>query len=129
MKYVYPAIFTREDNVIYVNFPDIENCFTDGHDLSQALENAQDVLSLTLCGIEDDGIAIPQPTAIESIVVNDNQFVNFIQADTVDYRRFYRACSVRKSLTIPTWLNQKAEQSGINFSQLLQEALKKQLNV
>ena len=51
MKYAYPAIFTfdKDDNVYYVKFPDIENCYTDGKELPEAIEKAGDVLSLMLC--------------------------------------------------------------------------------
>ena len=61
MKYAYPAVFTfdESENCYYVNFPDMENCFTDGKNIPEAIENAEDVLSLMLCQMEDDGAEIP----------------------------------------------------------------------
>lgn len=89
MKYVYPAIFTPEGEKAYlVNFPDLENCFTDGEDLYEAIENAQDVLALILCGREDYKVRIP-PAHIQETPkdVPEGAIVTLISCDTTEYRK------------------------------------------
>ncbi|WP_028308676.1 type II toxin-antitoxin system HicB family antitoxin [Desulfitibacter alkalitolerans] len=128
MKYVYPAIFTPLPTGEYdVRVPDLPGCITCGSDLADAIEMIQDAIAMWLCDAEDNKETIPAPA--ENLTVEHPQFVNFIVADTDEYRREYDDKAVKKTLTIPNWLNSKAEKAGINFSQTLQTALKKQLNV
>lgn len=132
MKYAYPAIFTfdKEENCYYVNFPDIENCFTDGKNLPEAIEMGADALSLMLCQMEDDGTKIPDATDVNIIKAKENETVSLVFADTAEYRRLYlNQKSVKKTLSIPCWLNTMAERNGINFSAALQNALKEQLGI
>lgn len=129
-KYIYPAIFTLEENGLYsVSFPDIKNCFTCGENLSEALEMAKDALCLTLYDKEESEDCIPNSSNIKEITVKQNEFVSLISCDTLEYRKMYNNSSVKKTLTIPAWLNTMAEKQDINFSQTLQDALKKQLNI
>lgn len=131
MKYVYPAIFTTETNGGYsVSFPDIKGCFTDGENLADALEMAQDALCLMLFDMEEDGKTIPSPTNIKEVrTQNPNEFVSLVSCDTLEYRKLYHSNAVKKTLTLPGWLNTIAEKQGVNFSQVLQEALKEKLHV
>ena len=89
MKYAYPAIFTfdKEEDVYYVSFPDIKNCFTDGKTLAEALENGEDVLTLMLCQMEDDGVEIKAPSDVRTIAQKENETVSLVFADTTKYRR------------------------------------------
>lgn len=130
MKYVYPAIFTNEEDGIIVVFSDFESCYTSGVDLIEAMEMAQDVLSLTLYDLEELQITIPIPSNIKDIKVKENSFVSYIECDTNEYRKMNDNKAVKKTLTIPSWLNDEAIKRDINFSQTLQEALvtKLQLN-
>lgn len=129
-KYVYPAIFTLEKNGGYsVAFPDLEGCYTCGDNLEDSLEMAEDALALVLYGYEKDGRTIPEPSKREAIVLNNNEFINYIVCDTMVYRKRYRNKAVKKTLTIPEWLNEEATALGINFSQVLQDALKQQLHI
>jgi hypothetical protein len=84
---------------------------------------AEDVLALTLYGYETNRTPIPSPSAPSSIALADNEFVNYIKADTMEYRKMYNSKSVKKTLTIPEWLNEEAGALGVNFSQILQDAL------
>ena len=129
-KFVYPAIFTQEDNGMYsVVFPDIENCYTGGDDMADALEMAEDVLCLTLYDMEQDGRVIPLPSDYKTIKVDNKDIITLIVCDTDFYRRFYENKSVKKTLTIPMWLNERAEVENINFSRVLQDALKDILHI
>lgn len=130
MKYAYPAVLTfdKEENCYYVNFPDIENCFTDGKTLPEAIEMGEDALSLMLCQMEDVGADIPKPTDIKEIAAAPSDTVSLIFADTTEYRRLNDNKAVKKTLSVPNWLNTKAERLGINFSYVLQQALKKEVD-
>lgn len=123
-KYVYPAIFTPEEDGSYsIVFPDLEGCYTCGDNLEDGIEMAEDALALVLYGYEKDGREIPAPSARSAFSVSGNDFVNFIACDTLKYRKMYNNKAVKKTLTIPEWLNEAASAMGLNFSQILQEAL------
>jgi predicted RNase H-like HicB family nuclease len=129
-RYVFPAIFTTENNSgVSVIFPDLESCYTCGDDMAHALEMAEDILCLTLYDMEKDEIAIPSPSNGKEIETDVNSVVSFVGCDTDFYRRFYENKSIKKTLTIPMWLNERAERANINFSGTLQEALKTQLHI
>lgn len=128
-KYIYPAVFTPEEKGYSVSFPDLESCYTQGDDLQDAYEMAEDVLALVLYRLEESGAFIPKPSDISSLSVPGGSFVSLVSADTLEYRKFYDSRAVKKTLTIPAWLNAAAEQSGVNFSQVLQEGLKQKLNL
>ena len=122
MRYVYPAVFTPEENGQFsVNFPDLESCYTCGDDLVDALYMAEDVLAMTLVSYENNSTPIPTPS--KKLSLEDGEFQNFIVCDTDSYRKQNMNRAIKKTLTIPEWLNEKALAQGINFSQVLQEAL------
>ena len=126
-KYVYPAVFTREEKGYSVIFSDLEGCYTCGDTLEEAIEMAEDVLAFTLYSYETDKRDIPEPS--ESFELKDNDFINYIRCDTEEYHRMNNNKAVKKTLSIPEWLNEKAVAAGLNFSQVLQEALKEKLNI
>lgn len=130
-KYIYPAVFTPEENGFFINFPDFESCYTQGKNLSDGISMAEDVLSLTLTHFEDEKRAIPAASQINSLAFDskDGSFATYISCDTAVYRRLMNSAAVKKTLSIPSWLNESATAAGINFSQVLQDALKQQLNL
>ena len=87
-KYIFPAVFTwsDEDKTYYVTFPDVEGCFTDGATVTEAMENADDVLNLMIHHMETTGMDIPKATALEDVPAPGKGFVNLIMADTVAYQ-------------------------------------------
>ena len=127
-KYYFPAVFTPEEEGFSVAFPDLEGCFTCGDDLQDALLMAKDVLACCLCDLEIDDQIIPEPTDLREIKVQKGEFVNYITCDTELYRRQYKKISVKKTLTIPQWLNEAAIARNVNFSQVLQDALLELVN-
>lgn len=130
MKYIYPAVFTKDGDFYIVKFPDIEGCYTQGETLSEAVEMAEDALCLMLYDYEEEGKKIPEPSDIKKIKVSSNDdFVSLVSCDTLEYRKFYDNKAVKKTLTIPSWLNTMSEKEGINFSSVLQNALKKELHI
>lgn len=128
-KYVFPAIFQNEDGKVLVSFPDLPSCFTFGDDLADAIDMAEDALCLLLYYYEKDGDVIPPPSNPMDVKVPEDAFVTLISCDTVFYERYYNNKAVKKTLSIPQWLNERALQSNINFSQVLQNALMEQLNI
>lgn len=129
-KYVYPAVFTAEETGGYsVNFPDLESCYTCGDDLADALEMAEDVLAITLFEHERDGKAIPNPSKPSDLPLEEGEFVTIVAADTLYYQRKFNNKAVKKTLSIPDWLNDLATTANINFSKVLQEALAEKLGV
>lgn len=130
MKYAYPAIFTVEEKgLVAVDFPDFESCYTCGEDVTDALYMAADVLALTLCDMENAGEGVPAASDVRQLVVPDGSFASLVSCDTVEYRRRTDNRAVKKTLSIPSWLNEAAERHGINFSATLQQALMQQLGM
>lgn len=128
-RYSYPAIFSpAEEGGYTVNFPDLEGCFTEGDTLTEAIYMAEDVLALILYGYETDGRSIPAPSDPGSFDLHEGDFVNYIACDTMEYRKMYNNKSIKKTLSIPEWLNEKATSMNLNFSQILQEALIEKIN-
>lgn len=122
--YVYPAIFTPEKNGGFsINFPDLEECYTCGDNLKDGIFMAEDVLASVLYDYERMNKEIPNASDLKNIQVNEGEFVNYITCDTLWYRKKHRCKAIKKTLTIPEWLNEAAIRQGINFSQVLQEAL------
>ena len=127
MRYVYSAIFTPVNGEFDVKIPDLPGCRTCGKDLTEAIIMAEDAAAMWLWDAESKSENIPAPTA--PIEVKSPQFTNYIVADTNKYRKKYDNRAVKKTLSIPNWLNIQAEQAGVNFSQILQDALKEKLKI
>lgn len=128
MKYVYPAVFTPLENGQFdVSVPDLPGCRTCGDDLADAIFMAEDAVSMWLWDAENGHEVIPPPA--KNLRAEAPQFVNYVYADTDEYRRRHDSRAVKKTVSIPSWLNAQAEQAGVNFSQVLQAALKQQLGV
>ena len=90
---------------------------------------AEDVLALTLVHYEDEKREIPLPSERENIDLAKNEFINYVDCDTTTYRRTMNSKAVKKTLSIPEWLNEAAMAAGVNFSQVLQDALKSKLQI
>ena len=127
MKYVYPVIFEEDDGKIGVTVPDIPSTFTYGDDMADAIYMAQDVIAMMLADYEDTNKEIPVPSKIEDIKTKG--IVSLVVADTDEWRKLVDNKAVKKTLTIPNWLNTKAEKAAINFSQTLQDALCAKLGI
>jgi predicted RNase H-like HicB family nuclease len=129
-KLFYPAVFQKEDDERYfVFFPDIEGCNTQGDNISDAYEMAFDALGLTLSYMEDNKLPIPEPSKPEDIKMEENQVVVIMQFDMMEYLKKHESKAVKKTLSIPSWLNEAAIEMNINFSQVLQDALRERVNM
>lgn len=119
MLFVYPAIFHKEEDAYWVEFPDLEGCHTYGCSINEAMAAAQEALSAYLLTFLEQEKTIASPSDISSIHANDG-FSSLVSCDINQYKD---TKAVKKTLTIPTWMNDRAISMGINFSQVLQEAL------
>ncbi len=127
-NFVYPAIFTYDENdkCFIVDFIDLKGCSTFGKTIDEAYLMAQDAMGLFLSDLD----TFPKSTIpFNGIKVESNQFISLIEVDLDEYRKKHSNIAVKKTLTIPTWLNTLAEKNNINFSQVLQKALKEELNL
>lgn len=129
MKYVYPAILTQEDEGIIVSFPDVEGARTDGATMEEALENADDVLNLMLLTMEEKHMNIKPPTPIASLDVPKGSTVALVRADTLAYSKKVDTRAVRKSVSIPAWMDSLAREHNLNFSNVLQNAICREMNI
>ena len=127
-KYVYPAIFEKEEEGYSVIFPDLDIA-TSGEDLTEAVYMAKDALCLMLYDLEERKAEIPEASRIQDVAASGEQFVSLVECDTIEYRKFFNSKAVKKTLSIPAWLNTLAERADINFSAVLQKALKAELNI
>lgn len=124
-KYVFPAILTPEENGAYsVRFPDISGCYTSGENLADALFMAEDALALMLYDLEEEKKTIPVPSEEKSIQLNDGEFSTLVACDTLKYQRMHNKKAVKRTISLPAWLNDAAMERGLNFSQVLQDSLR-----
>lgn len=128
-KYVFPAVFDYANDGITVTFPDLPGCITTGNDEVEALVMAKDALMLRLYSDEADGSEIPIPTKLKDIDHEPNQAVVLVDVWMVPFRDKMRNKAVKKTLTIPKWLDDVAKEADINYSAILQNALKKHLDI
>lgn len=122
-KLFYPAIFHKaEEGGYWISFPDIPECLTEGDTMEQAYKMAVDALGLAISSRYQQKETIPTPSEPENISVN-NGFLVIVEFDMLAYQKRTNAKAVKKTLSIPQWLNEEASALNINFSQVLQEAL------
>lgn len=126
----YPALFHRaEEGGFWVTFPDIPECMTQGDDMQQAYEMAIEALGLSITTREKAGEDIPQASAPDNVQLEKDSFLVVVEFDLMEYRRRNCSRAVKKTLSIPEWLNEAAIRENVNFSQILQEALMVKLGI
>lgn len=128
-KYVYSAIFYYDEDGISIEFPDLPGCLSCADTDEEALYMAEDVLGLWMEELEEENEPIPEPTNLKDIEVGRNQKTVLISVWMPTVRKAINNKSIKKTLTIPQWLDIMAREKDINFSYVLQEGLKKELNL
>ena len=129
MKNVYPIVLKKGSKDNYIVFIPDFNINTEGEDMATAIEMARDAIGIVGIDMEDEHEDLPKPSAMATIEVSKDEFVSLVDVDFDEYRRKNDMRAIRKNCTIPSWLNFEAEKAGINFSAILQAALKAQLNL
>ena len=133
MKYVYPAVFSEEivtgrGSVYTVVFPDILGCVTEGDSISEAVEMAREALAGCIYSMRQRNEAIPAASSLEAVHCKDG-FVSLIDLDMFEYKRKTENRAVKRTVSLPLWLDTMARDAGLNFSQTIQDALKERLGV
>lgn len=128
-KLFYPAIFhVAEEGGFWVTFPDIPECMTQGDDMADAYRMSVDVLGLAITSRLSEGEEIPE-VSDPSKIHPDDGFLMVIEFDLLEYKKKHNSRAVKKTLSIPEWLNEEAIERGLNFSQVLQEALMEKMEI
>lgn len=125
--YIYPAIFDYADDGISIEFPDLPGCLSCAETDEEALYMAKDAMRGWILVSEDASEKIPEATPLKDINLEPNQRAVLVDVCLAMYREAHKNRSIKKTLTIPAWLNEIAEKEHINFSFVLQNALKEQL--
>jgi predicted RNase H-like HicB family nuclease len=130
MKNAYPIVMTQGKKFIVVFIPDF-NINTQGNDIPDAIEMARDAIGLMGVDMQDDGETLPKASKLADVQAEApaNSVVSLVDVDFAEYRRKNDMRAVKKNCTIPSWLNFEAERAGVNFSAVLQTALKRELNI
>ena len=134
MMYVYPAIFSEEEvaergTVVTVVFPDLPGCITEGESIPDAMRMAREALAGCICSMQERGEALPVATHPLSDIKCDDGSPVLIDLDMIEYRRKTASKAVKRTVSLPQWLDAMAQDEGLNFSQTLQDALKERLGV
>ena len=129
MKNVYPVFFTKTNNNVLVEVPDLD-ILTEGKDMNDAINMARDAIELKCVSLEDAKENIPNPSNISELNANNgtfadegDTFISFVDIDSAECRKKIDTRTVRRNVALPSWLNYEADQAGVNVSRILQEAL------
>lgn len=130
MKNAYPIVMTQGKEFVIVFIPDF-NINTQGKDIPEAIEMARDAIGIIGIDMQDDGEALPKASAVADVQAQASPggIVSLVDVDFSEYRRKNDMRAVKKNCTIPSWLCYEAEREGINFSAVLQAALKNELHI
>ena len=128
MKIVYPIILTKIAEGYTVHCPDIV-FDTFGKDLPTAISQARDALGLMGIDMEDDGKPFPTPTPVDRIECENGEIITLVDSDLIEYRKANERRTVRRNVSLPSWLDYEADKAGLNVSAVLQEALKLKLGI
>lgn len=127
-KHFYPAVFHQEEDGYSVRFPDLDGCYTEGDTIDEAYAMCADAIGLFVETKENEFI-YPQASSPQDVKTDKGEFVVLVEFDELAYLKQHDSRAVKKTLTIPSWMNHMAEEKNINFSNLLQNALSEQLGL
>lgn len=123
-EYVYPAIFHSNDDGSYtITFPDLDGCISEGKSLGNAMYMAQAALTQWIEYLTDKKLEIPTASDLKNVCPAAEEFVSLIRADIKDGR------AVKRTVSIPKWMDDQVSEAGLSLSRVLQDALKEKLNV
>ena len=128
MKNVYPIVLTPDEPGYLVYVPDF-NINTEGNTLAEAMEMARDAIGLMGIDMEDDHKSLPSPSSMEDVSTSPSDIVTLVDVDFDEYRRKNDLRTVRRNVTLPSWLNAEANRAGLNVSALLQRSIKQELHL
>ncbi len=122
-EYVFPAIFhPNEDRTYTITYPDLPGCISEGKSLGNAMYMAQSALTQWIEYLTDKKESIPSASDLKAIETEPEEFVNLIRADIKDGR------AVKRTVSIPKWMDDRVAETGLSLSRVLQDALKERLS-
>ena len=123
-EFIYPAVFHKNsDDSFTVTFPDLPGCITEGKSLGNAMKMAQSALTQWIDYLHDEKEPVPSASSYASLKVSDDEIISFIQADMRDTR------AIKRTVSLPKWMDDKASEVGFSLSKILQEAVQKKLDM
>ncbi|MDR2598904.1 MAG: type II toxin-antitoxin system HicB family antitoxin [Oscillospiraceae bacterium] len=123
MDYVYPAIFhTNEDKSFTISFPDLSGCLSEGKSLANAMYMAEQALTQWIEYLIDSKQNIPTPSNLDNVKTKHNEFVNLVRIEIKENR------AIKRTVSLPKWMDDKASDMGLSLSRVLQEAVVKKIN-
>lgn len=128
MKTAYPVIFTKLSDGYAAHVPDFP-LDTQGNSIAEAIEMVRDAIGIIGIDMEDDQKDLPNPSDPKSVTCEIGEFVSMVDIDFTEYRKANERRTVRRNVSLPSWLNTEAEKAGINVSAILQTALKQELQI
>lgn len=129
MKAAYPIVMSKGAEHIVVFVPDF-NINTQGADYADAMEMARDAIGLMGIDMEDEKELIPRPSDVAAVSKeHEDDIITLVDVDFTEYRRKNDMRTVRRNVSLPSWLNAEAERAGVNVSAILQTALKQELRI
>jgi predicted RNase H-like HicB family nuclease len=129
-KLFYPAVFHEaEEGGFWITFPDFKGIFTQADTMDEAYEMSKDALGLEIADLQEQGSELPVASNPSRIHVKKGESIVIIEFDLLDYLQRHDSRAIKKTLTIPNWLNKLAVAKGLNFSSILQQALMKEMNI
>ena len=128
-KYAYPVIFTPVENGGYDAFAPDFPLNTQGANMAEAICMARDAIEAMGVYYQDENKAVPEPSLPGAVKIEGEKIISFIDVDFDEYRSKYNNRTVRRNVTLPGWLDDRASKAGINVSGILQKALKKELKL
>lgn len=127
--YSYPAFFYFDPDGISIEFPDLPGCLPCADTQEEVFRNAKEALGIHLYGMEQDGDVIPDPTPISQLQPDEGGVIVMVEVFMPAIRDRQNNKSVNRTVTLPAWLNTAALERNINFSQVLQDAIKAQIGL
>lgn len=128
MKTAYPAVFTKQKDGYTVYVPDMD-IDTQGNNFAEAIEMARDAIGIMGIDMEDDNKEIPKPSNPKNILCKEDEIISMVDIDFTEYRKANERRTVRRNVSLPSWLNNEADKAGLNVSAVLQTALKRELHI
>ena len=129
MKRAYPIVLSPVEGTVLAYFPDFDTG-TEGKDIADAIDMAADAIGILGVTLEDDGRTVPEPTPITEVrKEKESDIITLVTVDFTEYRKKTDMRTVRRNVSLPSWLNSAAEKAGINVSAVLQNALKNELHL
>lgn len=126
-KLIYPCVVRKEDDIYFANFPDFNACFTDAESIDELFANTKEVLNGVIFTMLKNKMDLP--AAGENIKLEEGEFLILVESPVGVIKDRINNMAVKKTLTLPAWMNEMAMEHNVNFSQVLQEGLKRELNI